>query len=151
MRCIVGLDDTDSQFGHCTTHLGFRVVAGLLDRGCTFRTYPRLVRLNPNIPFKTRGNAAVCLEFETEDPDGAFEVVEATVRKLSDVENGANSGLVFLGRSLDPDLFRQVYLSAVSGLVELQENPEVLGREEDSPRHAGERDGCRRGGGKPRL
>jgi tRNA(Ile2)-agmatinylcytidine synthase len=117
MRCIVGLDDTDSQFGHCTTHLGFRVVGELLDRGCTFNTYPRLVRLNPNVPFKTRGNAAVCLEFETEDPDSAFEVVEATVRKLSDVENGANSGLVFLDQSLEPDLFRQVYLSAVSGLV----------------------------------
>ena len=117
MRCIVGLDDTDSLLGNCTTHLGFRVVDELLHLGCTFRTYPRLVRLNPNIPFKTRGNAAVCLEFETDDPEGAFGVVETILHELSDVENGANSGLVFMAGTSDPGLFRGLYLSAVSGLV----------------------------------
>jgi tRNA(Ile2)-agmatinylcytidine synthase len=117
MQCTVGLDDTDSLLGHCTTHLGFRLVGELLDRGCTFSTYPRLIRLNPNIPFKTRGNAAVCLEFETEDPEGAFVTVEEMLHDLSDVENGANSGLVFMTGSFDPAFFREMYLSAVSGLV----------------------------------
>ncbi|MDA4112632.1 MAG: tRNA(Ile)(2)-agmatinylcytidine synthase [Thaumarchaeota archaeon] len=117
MQCTVGLDDTDSLLGHCTTHLGFRAVGELLDRGCTFGKYPRLIRLNPNIPFKTRGNAAVCLEFETDDPEGAFGVVETILHRLSDVENGANSGLVFMAGSFEPDFFRGLYLSAVSGLV----------------------------------
>ena len=126
MRCIVGLDDTDSLLGHCTTHLGFRAVDELLDRGCTFRTYPRLIRLNPNIPFKTRGNAAVCLEFETDDPEGAFKAVETILHELSDVENGANSGLVFMAGPFEPDLFRDLYLSAVSGLVSYRRGLKVL-------------------------
>lgn len=117
MRCLLGLDDTDSRLGHCTTHLGFRIVGDLLADGCTFRTYPRLVRLNPNIPFKTRGNAAVCLEFETGDPESAFEIAEAATRRLSDVENGANSGLVFLDRPIVGDVLRNLYLSALSGVV----------------------------------
>jgi tRNA(Ile2)-agmatinylcytidine synthase len=117
MRCLVGLDDTDSRSGHCTTHLGFRIVGDLRASGCAFSTYPRLVRLNPNIPFKTRGNAAVCLEFETDDPDGAFEIAETAMRELSDVGNGANSGLVFLDRERAPGFLRALYLSAVSGVV----------------------------------
>jgi tRNA(Ile2)-agmatinylcytidine synthase len=126
MRCIVGLDDTDSLLGNCTTHLGFRVVGELLDRGCTFRAYPRLIRLNPNIPFKTRGNAAVCVEFETDDPEGAFGVVETILHELSDVENGANSALVFMAGSFEPDFFRGLYLSAVSGLVSYRRVLKVL-------------------------
>ncbi len=116
MRCLIGLDDTDSQFGHCTTDLGFQIVRALTNEGCLFRTYPRLVRLNPNIPFKTRGNAAVCIEFECREPDEAFEMIEALTLKNADVENGANSGVVFLKGPPAP-MFRQMYLEAVSGLL----------------------------------
>jgi tRNA(Ile2)-agmatinylcytidine synthase len=59
MIYLLGIDDTDTRFGHSTTHLGYLVLRELARIGCTFSTYPRLVRLNPNIPFKTRGNAAV--------------------------------------------------------------------------------------------
>lgn len=117
MRCLLGIDDTDSRFGHCTTHLGFRIVGDLLDLGCVFRRYPRLVRLNPNVPFKTRGNAAVCLDFEAGDPQVALDAAELRFREFSDVENGANSGLVFWAGPSQPDLFRGIYLSAISGLV----------------------------------
>jgi tRNA(Ile2)-agmatinylcytidine synthase len=116
MRCLIGVDDTDSQFGRCTTHLGFQMVRALRKKGCLFGTYPRLVRLNPNIPFKTRGNAAVCIEFECGDPDVAFEVAQSLLLKNADVENGANSGLVFLDRPPAP-LFRKTYSEALSGLL----------------------------------
>ena len=119
MRCLIGLDDTDSQFGHCTTHLGFQIVRALTNEGCVFGTYPRLVRLNPNVPFKTRGNAAVCIEFECGDSDGAFEMIDALTSKNADVENGANSGLVFLEGPPAP-MFRRIYLEAVSGLLNHQ-------------------------------
>jgi tRNA(Ile2)-agmatinylcytidine synthase len=117
LRCLVGLDDTDSRLGHCTTHLGYRAVDALLSQGCTFVRYPRLVRLNPNIPFKTRGNAAICLDFQTDRPEAAFGTVESLLRELSDVENGANSGAVFATGDTDQRLFRQVYRRAVSGVV----------------------------------
>ena len=58
MRCLAGIDDTDSSRGYCTTYLAFRIACDL-SPSVRVVAYPRLVRLNPNIPFKTRGNAAV--------------------------------------------------------------------------------------------
>jgi tRNA(Ile2)-agmatinylcytidine synthase len=116
MRCLVGIDDTDSARGFCTTYLAFRIALDLRP-DVQVMAYPRLVRLNPNVPFKTRGNAAVCLEVETDDPDAAFKKLSAAVTELSDVDGGANSGMVFLK---DPALaarFRPLYLDALSGLV----------------------------------
>jgi tRNA(Ile2)-agmatinylcytidine synthase len=79
--------------------------------------YPRLVRLNPNIPFKTRGNAAVCLKLEAKDEDAAFGQVSAKVKELSDIEGGANSGMVLLGDPSKAQSFHQLYLRALAGVV----------------------------------
>jgi len=121
MRYLLGIDDTDSRFGHCTTHLGYLIASELASIGCTFPTYPRLVRLNPNVPFKTRGNAAVCIEFEARSQslrDEAFVAAEGLLEEEADVENGANSALVMASKdSGDMEFFRQVYLRAVSGIV----------------------------------
>jgi tRNA(Ile2)-agmatinylcytidine synthase len=56
---FIAFDDTDSLEGGCTTHVAWRIVESL--EGLDVIGAPELVRLNPNIPFKTRGNAAVCL------------------------------------------------------------------------------------------
>jgi tRNA(Ile2)-agmatinylcytidine synthase len=122
MSYLLGIDDTDSRFGHCTTHLGYLIVSELARIGCSFSTYPRLVRLNPNVPFKTRGNAAVCVEFEARTTglrDEAFEVAERLLDTEADVANGANSALVMVSRDAEDDLafFRQLYQKAVSGVV----------------------------------
>jgi tRNA(Ile2)-agmatinylcytidine synthase len=59
----IGVDDTDSPAGGCTTW----VLTELLDlaraRGVDLIGEPRLVRLNPNVPWKTRGNAALSARF----------------------------------------------------------------------------------------
>ncbi|HTW40242.1 MAG TPA: tRNA(Ile)(2)-agmatinylcytidine synthase [Thermoplasmata archaeon] len=59
----IGIDDTDSPHGGCTTW----VLTELLDEagscGVDLIGEPRLVRLNPNIPWKTRGNAALAARF----------------------------------------------------------------------------------------
>ena len=57
----VGIDDTDSRRGLCTTHLATEFVREFAD--WDLLGYPRLVRLNPNVPWKTRGNGAICLRF----------------------------------------------------------------------------------------
>lgn len=59
----VGIDDTDSVRGGCTTHVLTELVAAARERGIDLIGYPRLVRLNPNIPWKTRGNAALSARF----------------------------------------------------------------------------------------
>jgi tRNA(Ile2)-agmatinylcytidine synthase len=116
MRFLVGIDDTDSSRGYCTTYLAFRIAVDLRPR-LRVLPYPRLVRLNPNIPFKTRGNAAVCLKMEAPDADEAFELISAKVRELSDVQGGANSGLVLLDDGLDLQPFRALYHDALAGVV----------------------------------
>jgi len=121
MRYLLGIDDTDSRFGHCTTHLGYLIASELARIGCTFPAYPRLVRLNPNVPFKTRGNAAVCVEFEVHSDglrDEAFAAAEGLLDEEADVENGANPALVMASKEAgETEFFRHVYLRAVSGLV----------------------------------
>jgi tRNA(Ile2)-agmatinylcytidine synthase len=121
MTHFLGIDDTDSKFGHCTTHLGYLIVSELARIGCTFPAYPRLVRLNPNVPFKTRGNAAVCVEFEAPTAglrDEAFAAAERLLEEEADVENGANAALVMASKDAgDSEFFRRVYLRAVSGIV----------------------------------
>jgi len=59
MPLYLGVDDTDSLRGMCTTFLATELVQALADWDLI--GFPRLVRLNPNIPWKTRGNGAICL------------------------------------------------------------------------------------------
>ena len=56
----LGVDDTDSRLGGCTTYVAYRLVE---QAEADLIGYPRLVRLNPNVPWKTRGNGALCLRF----------------------------------------------------------------------------------------
>lgn len=58
----IGIDDTDSIKGGCTTHLSCTIIKRLIDENYNIIGYPRLVRLNPNIPWKTRGNGAISLQ-----------------------------------------------------------------------------------------
>jgi len=116
MRFLLGLDDTDSSRGFCTTYLAYRIAADLRP-DVKVLPYPRLVRLNPNIPFKTRGNAAVCLSIEARDPDRAFELVSSKVVELSDVAGGANTGMVFLEDFNLLSVFRELYQEALTGLI----------------------------------
>lgn len=119
MRILVGIDDTDSARGLCTTYLAFRIASDLRDV-LKVLPYPRLVRLNPNVPFKTRGNAAVCLQIETPDPDAAYRLICSKVSELSDVRAGANSGVVFLEDLGILPVFGHLYQDAVSGIVNVR-------------------------------
>ncbi|MEM4576906.1 MAG: tRNA(Ile)(2)-agmatinylcytidine synthase [Candidatus Nezhaarchaeales archaeon] len=61
----VGIDSVDSWNGGCTTHFAFEVLREVAKRfEVKLLDYPILARLNPNIPWKTRGNGAVCLRMK---------------------------------------------------------------------------------------
>jgi tRNA(Ile2)-agmatinylcytidine synthase len=59
----IGLDDTDGPNAGCTTFALTEVIGAARTCGLDLIGEPRLVRLNPNIPFKTRGNAALAARF----------------------------------------------------------------------------------------
>jgi len=75
----IGVDDTDSPRMGCTTYVAALIVDELERLGCTFVDYPNLIRLNPNVPWKTRGNGAVCLRF-TCDEKKISSVMRSVVR-----------------------------------------------------------------------
>ena len=58
----IGFDDTDSPTGMCTTFLAYKIVDLLKKQETEFLDFPKLIRFNPNIPWKTRGNGAVSLK-----------------------------------------------------------------------------------------
>jgi len=107
---IIGIDDTDSVDGMCTTYLTAILIDKLKDLG-DIRGLPHLIRLNPNIKYKTRGNAALALEIDTY-PDSEEQIVNTAISLVEDMADmdceNTNPGIVFLidqGRN-DPG-FRQ--------------------------------------------
>jgi tRNA(Ile2)-agmatinylcytidine synthase len=102
---IVGIDDTDSRKGMCTTYLCAVLVDELKKYGFGEVSTPRLVRLNPCVPFKTRGNGAVSFEIEISvekerKEKEVKEVVKARVSGLSELsEEETNPGVVFIDDS----------------------------------------------------
>jgi tRNA(Ile2)-agmatinylcytidine synthase len=58
----IGIDDTDSRRGGCTTYLAGVLLSKIQKLGVHLIGFPRLVRLNPNVPWKTRGNGGVSFQ-----------------------------------------------------------------------------------------
>ena len=107
MKLHIGLDDTDSPEGGCTTYLAARLIEPLMDMGARFIGYPTLLRLNPNTPWKTRGNAGMCLRLEIDE--SKYEDVKSEVRKLIEEYgefqcDNTNPGAVFLQGNVPEDV-----------------------------------------------
>ena len=101
----VGFDDTDSPKGMCTTFLAYKIVDSLQKQKTEFLDFPRLIRFNPNIPWKTRGNGAVSFKIKTKNPSKIKNQIKNLVKKYSDIKNGANPGLVFFESDSIPSKF----------------------------------------------
>ncbi|MGE5781681.1 MAG: DUF1743 domain-containing protein [Nitrososphaerales archaeon] len=103
----IGFDDTDSRSGRCTTYLAFKILSNLKrNQSIKFLDYPLLIRLNPNIPWKTRGNGAVCIRLTTrnsKDIERITEYIKNEIEQNSDIGIGANPGLVFFEGRKIPD------------------------------------------------
>lgn len=101
----IGFDDTDSPKGMCTTFLAYKMVDLLKKEKTEFLDFPRLIRFNPNIPWKTRGNGAVSIRIKTKNPSKIKNQIKNLVSKYSDIQNGANPGLVFFQSDSIPSEF----------------------------------------------
>jgi tRNA(Ile2)-agmatinylcytidine synthase len=82
----IGFDDTDSPRKGCTTHIAALLVEKLEKLGAIFTDYPNLIRLNPNVPWKTRGNGALCLRIKCDESiiGQIKETVIETIEENSD-------------------------------------------------------------------
>ena len=118
---LIGIDDTDSPQGMCTTYLGAVLARRLIHEHMQVRE-ARLVRLNPNVTFKTRGNAAIMLDVHG-DPDQAFAIACTLVEELADFScENTNPGVVVVDAPLDPAFYEQ----AVKDFCEIDEAVAIL-------------------------
>jgi len=90
---LVGLDDTDSrELGMCTTYVAARLAERLQSAGHTVeRTL--LVRLNPAVEHKTRGNAALAIHTEA-GPETALAAAREELERAETDDSRTNPGAV---------------------------------------------------------
>jgi len=118
---LIGIDDTDSPQGMCTTYLG-AVLARRLIHGHMRVREARLVRLNPNVTWKTRGNAAVMLDVEG-NPEHAFTLACDLVEELADQScENTNPGVVVADRKIGPAFYQK----AVTNVCTVEEAIAIL-------------------------
>lgn len=125
MKISVGIDSVDSQYGGCTTHLLYRLFRRLVEKDYVrdLLDYPYLVRLNPSIPHKTRGNGAVAISLELKD--GRFldhlvdELVDLIVEYASYIRGDLSKACaVLVPNNLSGRLY-EVYAKALTDFVHL--------------------------------
>ena len=125
----IGLDDTDSTKGGCTTYLAAILIEKLGKFNVEFKDYPSLIRLNPNVPWKTRGNGALCLrftypsEFETQIKTIATELWE---EHSAIKESGTDPGIVFYNNVEIPTELRAFAKKTETTIVTLKEAMAII-------------------------
>ncbi len=118
---LIGIDDTDSPQGMCTTYLGAVLARRLIAAHMQVRE-ARLVRLNPNVTWKTRGNAAIMLDVAG-DPDRAFTLACGLVEELADQScENTNPGVVVTETGLDTAFYQK----AVTDFCTIEEAVAIL-------------------------
>lgn len=127
---IIGLDDTDSKEGMCTTYLA-AVLIEKLTKFATLEGYPLLIRLNPNIIYKTRGNASIAIPLGLSGKD-AEKVKELTIGTVQDMavfsDENTNPGVVFI-EDTDEEMkiaLARFSMRAVQDVLEIPEAVELL-------------------------
>ena len=111
----IGIDDTDSPDGMCTTYLASQIINAFKDNGIELVDYPRLIRLNPFARHKTRGNGGVGLKILNDSKaDLAKEIVLESVERLSmfDCDNTNPGVIVYDGeitKEMEAYAFRAIY------------------------------------------
>ena len=119
----IGVDDTDSITGGCTTYLACALVKKLTDENYHVVGYPRLVRLNPNIPWKTRGNGAVSINIENGNPKKIRRIIEKVINKYARFDDKqTNPGFVILKEQPSP----YIYEKSVKEIVSLKKIEQML-------------------------
>ncbi|MEM3696380.1 MAG: tRNA(Ile)(2)-agmatinylcytidine synthase [Candidatus Bathyarchaeia archaeon] len=125
----IGLDDTDSIRKGCTTYIVALLVEKLQKLNITFIDYPNLIRLNPNVPWKTRGNGALCLRIQY-DENFEEEIKELTISMVeenADLEfKGTDPGIVFFKGARIPKEVKIFAKNTITGIVSLKEAIKTL-------------------------
>jgi tRNA(Ile2)-agmatinylcytidine synthase len=124
MLLHVGIDDTDSKDGMCTTYVGAVAIDRLKDRDIKLTGFPRLIRFNPNWKLKTRGNCSIA--FTVEVPQHQISLVKKvvldTVGELAELHHETtNPGVVFYPSEKIPPKLRKFSKKVVQHVATIEE------------------------------
>jgi len=116
---VIGVDDTDSrERGMCTTYLATRVAERVREAGGDVGRL-LLVRLNPAVEHKPRGNAALAVHTDL-DADHAFALARDELAGVAETDDPrTNPGLVVASHAPDdaPDAVADFARQAVRDLL----------------------------------
>ncbi len=123
MKYIVGIDDCDSHFGGCTTYVAYKLAKYLIKHENSIKIIPipNLVRLNPYIPFKTRGNAAVKLVIESDENDkDVLNTILNIVENYREKRGKASPGIALVEYDINKlKILYKLYVKAIVDVVTL--------------------------------
>ena len=119
----IGIDDTDSRLGGCTTYAAALLFQELVSKGFKPLDYPWLVRLNPNIPWKTRGNGALSLHFtlEEEQLQEVKKIAIATIERATDLSQRSTDPAVVFLKGLVPTPLSEFSTRALHSILSVRE------------------------------
>jgi tRNA(Ile2)-agmatinylcytidine synthase len=127
----MGLDDTDSTKNGCTTYVAALMIEELEKLRVKFIDYPSLIRLNPNVPWKTRGNGALCLRFQHEEEleDEIKKTAIDLVEHQADLNSkGTDPGVVFFERHDVPEEIQAFAKKTETSIATLKEATELINK-----------------------
>jgi len=120
----IGIDDTDSPFGMCTTYVGAVAIDRLKAQGLKLEGYPKLIRLNPNCPYKTRGNCSISLTVRAQERQIPMlkKITLDTVAELAELDSDTtNPGVVFYQGKRIPRKLEAYSKRVVQDIVTIEE------------------------------
>jgi tRNA(Ile2)-agmatinylcytidine synthase len=127
----IGIDDTDSSSGMCTTYITCVIISKLKDCGFNIKGYPLLIRLNPFARFKTRGNGATSFKLELNsliEVDKVKKIVLENVQELSMLEDDkTNPGVVFYHGDITSEL-QEFAFEAIRDIVSIEQAENLLNK-----------------------
>src|SRR3989475_6061050 len=121
------MDDTDSRLGGCTTYTAALLFQELVSKGLKPIDFPWLVRLNPNIPWKTRGNGALSLHFslKEEQLNEVKKIAVSVVERTTDAsQRSTDPAIVFLKGPV-PSSFAEFSVRALHDILSVREAQRV--------------------------
>ena len=127
IKLHIGIDDTDSADGMCTTYLTYLIIEKLEELGIKPIDYPRLIRLNPFARYKTRGNGALSFILELDSRqkvDQVKKIVLDYTEKYAMFDGiNTNPGVVFYEGEVTDEM-REYAINAIYSIytIEYAEN-----------------------------
>ncbi len=124
----VGIDDTDSKYGMCTTYVGAIAISRLEEIGANLVGEPKLIRLNPMWIHKTRGNCSVSFRVEVEEKQiqQVKKIVVETTKELAELQiEETTPGVAFYRGEEIPEELKSYSKKVVQEVVTLEEAEEL--------------------------